>query len=138
MRVVLDTNVLVSGIFFGGVPGQILSAWVAGELLLVLSPAILDEYRRVGRELGIRHREVTTSFEAILSLITMNAMIVDAAPLDEPVSDDPADDMFLAAALASHASIVVSGDRDLLRVSGWQGIVVLTPRRFHDRFLSMR
>jgi predicted nucleic acid-binding protein len=44
----------------------------------------------------------------------------------------------LVAALASHASIVVSGDKDLLRVSGWQGIVVLTPRQFHDSYLGVR
>lgn len=138
MRVVLDTNALVSGIFFGGVPGKILSAWVAGELLLMLSPDILEEYRRVGLELGIRHPEVTPSFEAVLSLIAMNGMIVDAAPLDEPVSDDPADDMFLGAAVASNTQVVVSGDRDLLRVSGWRGIVVLTPRQFHDRHLNRR
>lgn len=138
MRVVLDTNVLVSGVFFGGVPGKILSAWAAGDVLLVLSPAILAEYRRVGHELGIRRPEVAASFEAVLSTIAMNAMIVDPPPLDAPVSDDPADDMFLAAAVACHASIVVSGDKDLLRVSGWQGIIVLTPREFHDTYLSVR
>jgi putative PIN family toxin of toxin-antitoxin system len=138
VRVVLDTNVVVSGIFFGGVPGQILSAWVAGELLLMLSPGILDEYRRVGYELGIRHPEVTASFEAVLSLIAMNAMIVDATPLDEPVSADSDDDMFLAAALASKTRIVVSGDQDLLRASGWRGIVVLTPRQFQNHYLSTR
>jgi predicted nucleic acid-binding protein len=65
-------------------------------------------------------------------------VIIDAAPLDEPVSDDPADDMFLAAALASKARIVVSGEKDLLRVSGWRGIVVLTPRQLHNHYFSAR
>ena len=138
MRCVLDTNVLVSGIFFGGIPGRILSRWAAGELTLVLSPAVLTEYTRVGRELGIRYAELEVPFDSIVALIAMNALIVDAPLLSEPVSDDPADDMFLAAALASHASIVVSGDKDLLRVSSWQGIVVLTPRQFHDQLLSAR
>lgn len=133
MRVVLDTNVVVSGVFFGGVPGRILSAWSAGKLVLVLSPAILEEYRCVGDELGRLHPEVGATFEPVLTLIAMNAMIVDAPPLAVPVSDDPDDDMFLAAALASQTQLIVSGDRDLLRVSGWRGIGVLTPRQFIDQ-----
>lgn len=134
MRVVLDTNVLISGVFFGGVPGRLLSAWAAGKIVMVLSPAILEEYRRVGHELGARHPELNTTFEPVLALITMNAMIVDAPPLAEPVSADPFDDMFLAAALASHTRLIVSGDKDLLRVSGWRGIDVLTPRQCLDQY----
>jgi putative PIN family toxin of toxin-antitoxin system len=52
VRVVLDTNVLVSGVFFGGLPGRILEAWRDGKLTLIVSPAILDEYLRVGRVLA--------------------------------------------------------------------------------------
>ena len=88
MRVILDTNVVVSGVFFGGVPGRILSAWSAGKLVLVLSPAILEEYRRVGHELERMHLEVGATFEPVLTLIAMHAMIVDAPPLAAPVSDD--------------------------------------------------
>lgn len=89
---------------------------------MVLSPAILEEYRRVGHELGTRHPDVKAAFEPVLTLIAMNAMIVDAPSLTRPVSREPDDDMFLAAALAARAPCVVSGDRDLLQVSGWQGI----------------
>lgn len=136
MKVVLDTNVVVSGVFFGGVPGRILSAWSAGQFVLVLSPAILEEYRRVGHELGIRYPDVNAAFEPVLTLIAMHAMIVDAPVLTGPVSQDPDDDMFLAAALATQAPCVVSGDRDLLRVSGWRGVEVLTPRQFLDRHVT--
>jgi putative PIN family toxin of toxin-antitoxin system len=52
VKVVLDTNVFVSGVFFGGVPGRILEAWRDGALTLLVSVAILDEYRRVGRLLA--------------------------------------------------------------------------------------
>ncbi len=136
MRVVLDTNVVVSGIFFGGVPGRIMAAWATDQLSMVLSPAILAEYQRVGAELGTHYPDLTAAWEPILALITMNALIVDAPPLAAVVSDDPADDMFLAAAFASHTPIIVSGDKDLLRVSGWRGIVVRTPRQFHDEHLA--
>ena len=49
MKVVMDTSVLVSGLLFGGVPGQILTAWTTGAFVVVVSPSILDEYRRVER-----------------------------------------------------------------------------------------
>ena len=52
MRVILDTNVFVSGVFFSGPPHKILKAWRDGRLRLVISAEILDEYRRVGQTLG--------------------------------------------------------------------------------------
>jgi len=50
MRVVIDTNVLISGVFFGGLPARVLNAWRDGQYDLVASPGILDECRRVGEE----------------------------------------------------------------------------------------
>lgn len=135
MRIVLDTNVLVSGIFFGGVPGRILTAWAAGKVALVMSPEILDEYRRIGATLGSRHPDLAAALEPVLALLAMNSSIVNAARLIEPVSEDPADDMFLAAAIASRTKLIVSGDKHLLRVSGWRGITVLTPRQFVNEHL---
>lgn len=132
----LDTNVVVSAVFFGGTPGRVLAAWSAGRFVLILSPAILDEYRRVGHELGLRHPDVNAAFEPVLALIAMNAIIVDAPAIVAPVSADPDDDKFLAAAAAAQASVIVSGDRDLLEVSGWRGIEVLSPRQFLDQHLG--
>lgn len=57
MRCVLDTNVLMSGIFFGGIPGRVLEAWTLGRIELILSPEILAEYRTVGAELSRRYPE---------------------------------------------------------------------------------
>lgn len=101
----------------------------------MLSPAILDEYRRVGADLAIRHAERAAALEPVLTLLAMNAAIVDAPPLTERVCEDPADDMFLAAALASRTRLIVSGDPHLLQVSGWRGITVLTPRQFVDQYV---
>lgn len=135
MRVVLDTNVVLSGIFFGGVPGRILSAWSDGRFQLVLSPEILDEYRRAGTELARRSAERGVALAPILGLIATNAALIDVLPLPQPVSQDPDDDKFLAAALAARAALVVSGDRHLLAVSEWQGIRVLSPRQFVEAHL---
>lgn len=66
MRVVLDTNVLVSGIFFGGVPGRIVDAWSENRLSLILTPAILEEYARVGHAMAAKYPDGRKAFTAIL------------------------------------------------------------------------
>lgn len=138
MKVVLDTNVLVSGLLFRGTPGRILSAWADGVVSLVVSPDILDEYRRVGWELSKGREPLQRALDALLALLTVTATIVKAPPLPAAVCEDPDDDMFLAAALAGDAQMIVSGDKHLLRVSGWKSIKVLKPRQFVDRYVSAR
>ncbi|MBC7671949.1 MAG: putative toxin-antitoxin system toxin component, PIN family [Polaromonas sp.] len=138
MKVVVDTNVLVSGLVFGGVPGQILTAWTSGAFVLVVSPGILSEYRRVGRELAKGRPALDAALDALLALIAVHATVVDAPPLDVLVSADPDDEQFLAAALAGDAAWIVSGDKHLLAVSGWCGITVLKPRAFLDGPLASR
>lgn len=133
MRALVDTNVLVSAVFFGGVPGRVLDALVTRRFALVLSPEIADEYRRVGAELEGRYPRLTGTFEPVLALLAATSILVDAPPLAESVCDDSDDDKFLAAALAARAEVIVSGDKHLLRVTGWRGIDVLAPRSFLDR-----
>ena len=134
MRIVLDTNVFVSGVFFGGPPHAVLSAWRDGRVRLVLSPEILDEYQRVGAELARDYPGV--ELEPFLQLLAAEAEICAASPLQTPVCDDPDDDKFLACAVAAGATCIVSGDKHLRRVSGYQGIQVLTPRAFVDKHLK--
>ncbi len=134
MRIVLDTNVFVSGVFFGGVPGRLLEAWRDGLIRVVLSAEILDEYQRVGQELGTQYIGVT--LEPLLGLLAVAAEFVEAPALGEPVSCDRDDDKFLACAVAAGVTVIVSGDRDLLEQSGWRNIRVLRPRQFADEFLG--
>ena len=131
MRVILDTNVFVSGVFFTGPPAQILEAWSQGKISLVVSSDILDEYYRVGRELAGRYPEV--NLEPALVLLAIHAEIVTAPDLPDSVCEDPDDDKFLACALAAGIPVIVSGDKHLLRVSGWESVEVVRPRQFVDR-----
>jgi putative PIN family toxin of toxin-antitoxin system len=132
VRVILDTNVVLSGFFFGGVPGRILDAWRERRLILVISAPILIEYREAGARLEARYGGA--EFETFIGLLVMNSELVDApGSLPEQVCDAPADDKFLAAALATGTRLVVSGDAALLRASGWNGIVVARPRQILDR-----
>ena len=134
MRIVLDTNVIVSAVFFGGVPGRILEAWRDGKLQLVLSADILDEYQRVGRILASEYTGV--DLEPFLALLAVEAEVEEAPALPAPVSRDPDDDKFLACALAGGVAAIVSGDQDLLVHDGWREVGILRPLQFVDQFLA--
>lgn len=134
LKVVMDTNVFVSGVFFSGPPYQILKAWQSGEFELVVSHEILDEYRRVGEILGEEHPAI--DLKPFLNFVLEHAKVYQPAALKEPVCEDPDDDKFFACALASGSEVIISGDKHLLKVSGYQGIQVLKPREFVDTYLG--
>ena len=134
MKIVLDTNVLVSGIFFSGPPADILRAWSRGKFRLVLSPEILDEYTRVSTELADKFPDIDV--RRILDLVVVRSEVCSPAALPQQVCEDPHDDKFFAAALDSRAKIIISGDKHLLRISGYQGVSVLTPRQFLAQHLT--
>ena len=131
MRVVLDTNVFVSAVFFGGHPGRVLAAWRDGVLDVVVTEEIIGEYVRVGERLSERFPGVDLG--PALDLIAAVAVLVAPSPLPEPVCRDADDDKFLACALAAEARYVVSGDRDLLAVSPYRGVTVVRPRDFIEK-----
>jgi putative PIN family toxin of toxin-antitoxin system len=133
VRVILDTNVVISGVFFTGPPSAILKAWREGALHIVVSPEIVGEYRRVGGVLAKQFPGV--DLDPILNLLAAEAELIEAPALPEPVCDDPDDDKFLACALASKTKIIISGDKQLVRVSGYRGIKVIKPRTFVDEYL---
>ena len=134
MRVVLDTNVVMSGLFFGGLPNRILEAWNRGGFEWVVSVAVLTEYRRVGLELGARYPTRHAVDEAFLAAVDARATLVAAAPLRDVVTADPDDDMLFALALTSRAHAIVSGDQHVRAHDGWRRIPVHTPRSFVDTF----
>ena len=134
MKVILDTNVFVSGVFFSGPPYTILDAWRSGRIKLVSSPEILDEYQRVGRELATQYPGV--DLEPMLELLTVATEVIGPAALSEQVCSDPDDDKFIACALSSRTRYVISGDKHLLSVSGYKGISILRPRMFVDEHLQ--
>jgi putative PIN family toxin of toxin-antitoxin system len=135
VRVILDTNVFVSGVFFAGPPYRILKAWRDGELQLVVSQEILREYQRAGEELAGQFPGV--NLYPMLELVTMNSEIFLDQIMPEPVCEDPGDDKFIACALSSGCKVIVSGDKHLLKISGFGGIRVMRPRQFIDKYLSV-
>jgi len=134
LKVVMDTNVFVSGVFFSGPPYQILTAWQSGDFELVVSDEILYEYKRVGEILAEERPKI--DLEPILNFVIEHARVYKPTKLKEPICEDPDDDKFIACALASGSKVIISGDKHLLKVSGFQGIDVLKPREFVNRFLA--
>ena len=133
IRIVLDTNVFMSGIFWSGPPSRILSAWHEKRIKFVLSPEILDEYIRVGSILSEKYPSINPI--PIIDLITIDSELCLATELQEPVSRDPNDDKFIALCLSANCKIIVSGDNDLLEISGYNGINVLKPAEFVKNYL---
>jgi putative PIN family toxin of toxin-antitoxin system len=133
MRVVLDTNVFISGIFFSGPPSTILEAWAKQSLQIVLSKQILDEYQRVAA--ALLSKFPTIDILPIIELVTIHGQFVDTQGFDISVCEDPDDDKFLECAVAGKCKIIISGDKHLLRLSEYEGIIVLNPRNFVDKYL---
>ncbi len=134
MRIVLDTNVFISGIFFSGPPSQILKAWKNSNLQIVLSREILEEYQRVA--VSLADKFPTVDILPIIELVTIHGLFVDTKGFKASAFDDPDDDKFIECAIASNTKIIVSGDKHLLKVSGYQGITVFKPRNFVDSYLK--
>ena len=133
MKLILDTNVFVSGVFFTGPPLRILEAWRDGRVELLVSPEILQEYSEVGEMLRSTYPEVDLT--PVLAMVVLKATIIHAPSLPEQVCSDPDDDKFLACAVAGRCRLIVSGDKHLLAVSGYRRIQVLRPRAFVDLHL---
>lgn len=96
MRIILDTNVWVSGIFWSGPPYTILKAWQAQRLRLVVSPDILAEYQRVSYLLRKKYPNVDLS--PLMSLLMCHAEVYPPIILKSPISRDIDDDKFIACA----------------------------------------
>ncbi len=127
MKVVLDTNVLISDIFFGGPPRTVLDAWAAERFELLVSPSIFDEYVRTCDRLSSSHRGL--EYQSVLASIIGHGTLVADSLSSGPITADPDDDKFMPCALG-YGAILVSGDQHLLDASGWEGVRVMKANDF--------
>jgi putative PIN family toxin of toxin-antitoxin system len=134
LRIVLDTNVFISGVFFIGPPYEILKAWRDGRTQILISEEIFEEYRRVGELLSKQFPGI--EFSPILQLLAIHAEFVRPEKLTAQVCEDPDDDKFLECAISGNCNLIVSGDNHLLKISGHKRIVIVSPRNFVDNYLK--
>lgn len=129
MKVVLDTNVFISGIFWeGNSSSAIINAWRNGDFSLVSSHTIIEEFVRVLKNFKIKmDEEIIQKWQC---MILENSIIVESLHKLEIVKADPSDDKFFEAAVAGNADYIVSQDRHLLQVRQYQNIQVLAPSEF--------
>jgi putative PIN family toxin of toxin-antitoxin system len=133
LRVVLDTNVLLSGIAYpASVPGKILAAWRHGSVDVLLSAYILDELRRVLPRLAHRHHLTVAEIEDLVDALSIQAEVIEPLPGVEPdlrdVDDQPVLGTLLAASKTSGVNYLITGDKDLLAMADRYPIV--TPAMF--------
>ena len=134
MKIVIDTNVFISGIFFGGPPSQIIQSWRKAQIQIVLTEQILEEYKRIGEELSRKYPSI--NIEPIIELFTIFGEFVETKGITETICEDPDDNKFIECAIASQSKLIVSGDKHLLTLSGYKEIEVLKPRQFVDNYLK--
>jgi uncharacterized protein len=128
LRVVLDTNVLVSGLVYPkSIPGRILETWHQGGVAVVLSHYILDEMTRVLPRLA-RCTLSATEIRDLADSFLFLAEIVEPTKAAEPSLRDPNDRQVLGTLLASGADYLVTGDKDLLELA--ETYPVVTPSSF--------
>jgi putative PIN family toxin of toxin-antitoxin system len=137
LRVVLDTNVFVSSLLSRqGAPAKVLDEWRAGTYLLVTSPSVILEIRRVLKTPRLRkkYRIGEHEIEQLIELLKKEAVIVPGLPgVKGIIARDPEDDKFLACAIDAGADMIVSGDRHLLDLREYRGIPILTVRQFLEK-----
>ena len=135
MRLVLATNVLVSGLAYpGSLPGKLVGAWRAGELELATSRFILDELARVLPALR-PPRLTALEVSQLVELVEFKAqVVVTPAAVPEPALRDPADLPVLGTYLAAQADYLVTGYKDLLALAREQPgqYNIVSPREFWD------
>ena len=129
--VVVDTNVLVSGLFRHPSPArQILHQFRDGEFTLAISPSLLGELVEVVTRPPLRRLIDRETIEELIDNIREDALLIQPTQSVRVVAADPDDDRVFACALAAEAGCIVSGDRAVLAVARWRDIPVVSPRAF--------
>ena len=135
MRVVPDTNVIVSAIVFGGPPGRLVELAAEGHLQLILSPPLIEELRKVLRGKFGFSDAAAYQAEALFRRISM---VVEPQREIATIREDPEDNRVLEAAHAGDADIIVSGDRHLLSLKRFGTTAIMNPRELLNRIERTR
>jgi putative PIN family toxin of toxin-antitoxin system len=137
MRVVLDTNVLISALFWKGKSAKILDLAEKGAITICLTKEILDEITRVLDYPKIfKHLfKAGLSVNDVLHYVTeLVEFYNDEVQLSGMIKNDPSDDKFLSCALVSRAKYIISGDSHVLKLKSFAGVSIVTPAIFLSVF----
>ena len=137
LRLVLDTNVVVAGLLWNGPPRRLSELAIEGEAVeLFSSPVLLDELAHTlgYSKFAARIEGFGTSIAVLVAQYTALVSLVMPSSVPQVVANDADDDHVIAAAVAAHAELIVTGDRKhLLPIGSHQGIAIVTAREVVDR-----
>jgi len=133
IKVVLDTNVFISALFWKGAPYEILKKVLEGAILNSISPQILKEIKE---KLLYKFKLPPEKVREFLEIIIFNSQIVYPKKKLNVVKKDPSDNKVIECVLEAGASFVISGDKHLLEIKEYKGIKIITPNKFLSQNLG--
>jgi putative PIN family toxin of toxin-antitoxin system len=136
VRVVLDNNIWLSGLLWGGQPGKLVNLVEQNQIQPCASAAMLDEFARVLRYKKFQRRiqALQLSMPDIVEAVQSQSIIVKTASGAQAIiQDDPTDDMFLHCAIAARADYIISGDKHLLSLGEYEGVPIVSVHEFLKR-----
>ena len=131
MKIVIDTNVVVSALFFGGKPQRLLHGAIAGALEVFVSKEIIEEYSELIERISDKYSGRKENF-SLNEFISICRLVSPTRKID--VCRDRDDNKFLECAAEAKCLYVVSGDNDLLALERFEDIEIITVTEFFDRF----
>jgi len=133
MRVVLDTNIVVSAFLKAdSLPAQVINHWRDGRIEVITSPVIIAEVERVLQypKLKNHYSYTEVDIEALLTLLRTDTTVVDPEFTLDIVQEDESDNRFIEAAVAGKASYLITGDHHLLQHQSYDGTQIVKPVSF--------
>lgn len=136
MKVVLDTNIWVSAIIWGGLPDQILLLREQNKLTIAMSQQLLDELECTfnKRKLAPKLQALNLAVPIVMNLIRESVIFYPIEELNVPELRDVDDNIILATAIAGEVDVIITGDQDLLVLVEYQGIAIRTAKDFLDEY----
>jgi putative PIN family toxin of toxin-antitoxin system len=136
MKIVLDTNIFVSGWLWGGIPARLFKFARTHQIIICASEPILTELENTFSKPKLQRKLQSLGFTAnsLMSGTRELVEIYSISPLNLSELRDANDNMVLATAVAAEAEAIVTGDLDLLVLREYQGIVIVTARDFLDHY----
>jgi len=134
IRVVVDTNVVISGLLFNGTPGRLISLWKRGQIKPLTSAEIIDEVIRVLAYPKFKLSESEINYLLNIEILPHFDVIETKQKFSSIIKEDPSDDKFIHCAEAGKANYIISGDQHLLSLKRYKKIQIITPERLLKQF----
>jgi putative PIN family toxin of toxin-antitoxin system len=133
IRVVIDTNVLISALLFGGIPGKFIELWKNRRIKPLVSREIIDEYLKVLAYPKFKLSEQEINYVLYQEILPFFEVL---SVKHEPVliKEDPSDDKFIRCSQTGKAKVIISGDQHLLSLTSYKEIKILSPSQFLEEY----